>query len=770
MRPWAIPYVLRSCCGVGFLASICFASGCHRSEETPPQTAIAAESRASFSHFIVDAHPPGGKQCCTDVAAVGDVNGDGYLDLVIGSEDADGAGLVWYEYPSWQRHDIARGAFTTDGQVVDFDSDGDLDVVVGEVNRGVMWFEQGSTTDEWTAREIGAGYAHDIVVGDLDADGHPDVAVADKKRVVALYRGGAAFRREEVLSRAGEGLHLADLDRDGDMDLLYANTWIERSNTAGQTTWTVHEIDPAWTSDTRIQTAHIDADGKLDVVLSGSEGESRLAWFEVAAGENSVWIRHEIGAESYVGVHSLRVADFDLDGDLDIVAAEMATSPNKRIVVHLNEGNGSSWQRVLLATHGSHNMVVADVDADGDPDLLGKNYEGKGRFIEYWQNRSGELRLVPQRSVTSSADGARWEYQPIDLSRPASDARKFGLLIHDVNQDGLTDVIAGGSIYLNPGSGGQQDWRRIIATAGDIIHVTPVSRFGWPVMLAIQAEALDVVETKSSNATEWNEYQLHSLPNGRTQGFTTVTLPDENAYDLYFTHATSLFRVRVSGDSPRKWPMLELRDDVQEEAVAAGDLDGDGQIDLLAVALDGKRLLWMTAEERGVTDVRPLGASQRFIDRVAIADLNADGRPDIVYTEETQALEYAARIVWLEAPRAPRRMPWKPHTLATLRSVNSLDVQDIDADGRADLIVAEHTDMSPQSQIQDNFTGIFRNVGSGNFQLEVVEVGPHSSHLGAKVLPGRGDDGSFDIVSVGWAQECCVHRWRRVPQTATTIE
>lgn len=755
---------------IALLGALCLIGACARPEPQPPATAVSRESRESFFHFIVDAHPPGGEECCTDVAAIGDLNGDGYLDLVIGSEGAKGAGLVWYQYPNWERHDIARGAFTTDGHAIDFDADGDLDIVVGEIERGTMWFENVRNGREWTPHLIGAGYAHDIAIADLDGDRALDVVVADKKRVIAYFNAGNTFRREEIVTRAGEGLQAIDIDADGDIDLLYSNAWIENTGSAGK--WVVHEIDPTWTADTRIQAADIDGDGRLDVVLSGSEGEAGLAWFswDAAAGPNA-WKKHDIGTETYVGVHSLRVADLDLDGDMDVIAAEMGTSPAKRVVAYLNEGSGAAWQQLTLATHGSHNMVAGDVDQDGDIDLFGKNYDGKGRFIEYWENRTSDLRLVPQRQLTERIDAGEWLYRPIDLQRPATDARKFGLLVRDVNRDGFEDVIAGGTLYVHPGGNGQQPWQRIVATeAGDIIDVTPIARHGWPVMLAITSESLQLIEATSPDASTWTETRLHRLPAGRTQGFTTAPRDGAGDYDLYFTHATSLFRLRVQGDPPRKWRLSELRKDVQEEEVVTGDLDGDGNLDVLVVAEDGKRLFWLKADGEGLSLVRTLGASLRWIDRVAIADLNADGRLDIVYTEETGALEYAGRLVWLEAPADARQMPWKPHTLATFRSLNSLSVQDVDGDGRADIIAAEHTDLSGMQPAEDNFTGIFHNSGDGTFRVEVVEVGPHSSHIGAKLLRTQDAASPFDIVSVGWAQECCVHRWQRVPRSADTTE
>jgi hypothetical protein len=159
---------------------------------------------------------------------------------------------------------------------------------------------------------------------------------------------------------------------------------------------------------------------------------------------------------------------------------------------------------------------------------------------------------------------------------------------------------------------------------------------------------------------------------------------------------------------------------------------------------------------------RLLGAGLHYFDRVAIADLNGDGRSDIVFTEETRDWDYNARAGWLEAPVEPQRtQDWRAHTIVTLRSANSLDVTDFDGDGDADVAVAEHTDMRPGKVAPDNFTGVFLNDGSAHWRLDPVETGPHSSHLGARSADLDGD-GRPELISIGWEQSA-LHLWTRTP-------
>lgn len=728
-------------------------SACHASGDAPRiEPAVAAEGAAFFQRDVIDEHPPGGADCCTDVLALADVNGDGFGDVIVGAEQARGAGLVWYEFPTWQRHEIGRGQFTTDGRALDFDGDGDVDVVVGDTTTGIAWFEQRGA-DAWTKHVIGSGYTHDLAVADFNGDGKLDVVRTDKQQVEIWYADGSSYRREVILERKGEGLAVADLDRDGDIDILFSNLWLENRSGGG---WPMHDIAPNWDIDTRIAVVDMNRDGRADVVLSGSEGEAGIAWFEAPKEPASgSWQQNLIEPGMLVGAHSLAVLDLDLDGDLDVVTGEMHTSPGKRILAYLQGPGG--WTRVLIATHGCHNMMAGDLDADGDIDLVGKNYGGAGRFLELWVNRAAELRHVPPKSAGATS----WRYRPLDPARPDYDRHSFGLIVGDVNSDRVMDVAAGGTLYLQA-AGERWQFQRIAAAPGsDIIHMTTHSHFGMHDLLAVGEEWLHLVSATSPAGKSWKVQQLRRLPPGRTQGYVAGPRAADGSYGFFFTKGTVLFALTVPGSVDGPWKLTRLAGGVEEAGVAVADLDGDGDLDVVTVDESGRRILWLEATPAGRVR-RLLGAGLHYFDRVAIADLNGDGRSDIVFTEETRDWDYNARVGWLEAPVRPQRtQDWRAHTIVTLRSANSLDVTDFDGDGDADVVVAEHTDMRPGKVAPDNFTGLFLNDGSAHWRLEPVETGPNSSHMGARSADLDGD-GRPELISIGWEQSA-LHLWTRMP-------
>jgi hypothetical protein len=349
--------------------------------------ALAAEPAGlTFQHVLVDENPPQNPW----IKIVGDLNADGKADVVIGGSKGP---LVWYRNPDWKKSVIADGGYNTvAGAAVDIDNDGDLDIALG----GVVWFENpGSKSDPskgpWRAHEVEKRRGHDLLAADLNGDGKVDLVMRDQSSFgsktghsVFLYKqvNPDKWTPRELRCREGEGVAIADLNGDGRPDIVIGGSWFENNGDLLEGPWTEHGFSTEWNyPHTKVAIGDLNGDGRPDIILAPAElkgGTHRIAWYEAPADATAGnWTQHIVEEPVETVIHALAVADFDGDGQLDLAAAHMHQGkPPQEVVVYLNTGGGLQWKRQVIATTGSHDIVAADLDGDGRPDLLGANHGG----------------------------------------------------------------------------------------------------------------------------------------------------------------------------------------------------------------------------------------------------------------------------------------------------------------------------------------------------------------------------------------------------------
>jgi hypothetical protein len=709
-----------------------------------------------FTRIVIDQRvAPWGKN-------LADLDGDGFLDVVVGG-GALGRNVYWYHYPSWTRYLIGVRGGGDDVQVADINGDGALDVVVN--GREIVWYENprgsgGDPRGQWTPHTIDVTTgAHDLIVGDVNRDGKPDVIIRQPLGKTILYLQVSPDSWTTVAlptAPPGQGLALADIDRDGRPDIVANGFWLAQPPDPVRGVWALHTFGD-WNNSASVAVADINGDGRADILLAASEtGVGKIAWFEAPADPiRGRWVRHDI--DTVEDVHRLHVVDVNRDGRPDIVFAEMHQSRTRRVGIYYNQGGGLSWKAQILATTGSHNVAIGDVGKEGGLDILGANWDlssPDGGALVLWH-------LAPARPGLLSLD--RWEYIEVDRSRADT---AFGLTFGDLDGDGRPDIVSGPYWYRNPGGDLKGRWVR-----------TEIDR-ETDAMLALDVDGdgrLDVIGQKAAGsgvgvfwykpldapAIWWRRTLIGTLPGGSrdvtSQGSAIAQLNPGPRPQMLFSSDRGIFYFTIPSDpAAGNWPMVQVATDATQEGIATGDLDGDGRIDIVGSTharpdLPGREVAWWRnpGEGRAGWVKRVIGSTPLEIDRVRVADLNQDGRLDVIVTD-TDYQTGTGHLYWFEQQPGGA---WVRHTIADgMGALHSLDVADFNGDGRVDIVVGEHRGRGLRTIIWENVDGGRR------WRSHVVDSGKES-HLGTQVHDLDGD-GALDIVSIAWDKYQYLHLWR----------
>jgi len=352
--------------------------------------------------------PPGGSTQQTG-AVVADFDGDGVNDFILSCRQKPPA-LVWYRrvQAGWDQYVSEKDYLTIEagGAVQDIDGDGDLDVVFGGdwQSSDVWWWENPSPHFEkntpWKRHLIktgGKNQHHDQVFGDFLGTGKQQFAFWNQQAATLFLaevpdesRNAASWPTTPILTNAKpagvpyiEGISAFDVDADGKLDILACDSWFK--HTGGKTFKQVQFAKAGGL----IFAGYFKPSKYPQIVISPGDAGGKVYWYGCTGNpENPTdWQAHELLDRDVIHGHSLQLGDVNRDGHLDIFVAEMAkwserkTEPdNPRATAWLlyGDGQGNFRRTEFSVGHGWHEARLADLDGDGDLDLLNKAYNSPG--------------------------------------------------------------------------------------------------------------------------------------------------------------------------------------------------------------------------------------------------------------------------------------------------------------------------------------------------------------------------------------------------------
>lgn len=332
-----------------------------------------------------------------DHGVVIDFDDDGDLDVITAARGSDE--ITWWNNSGDNTtfgDNLIQDNANTDQvnwlEVLDFDRDRDLDIVyAARAENRIAWLENDGTNTSFTDNQICESGANcdgvrEIQVIDFDRDGDYDIvgAMNDDDEINLFDNDGSNTSFSVTTIGSGANLdqvryiEVIDNDFDGDYDVYYAANAEDRlawlNNSGDNTTFADVQIcESGSTCDQPrdFEVVDFDRDGDYDLVTA-LRNDDILAWFEDTGGFAYHAFSIASGDAAVNGPEHVAIVDYDNDGTLDVL---VASNVDDRLGIWMNSGNNQSFTETLIVdssttADGAWWTDAADFDRDGDLDFF----------------------------------------------------------------------------------------------------------------------------------------------------------------------------------------------------------------------------------------------------------------------------------------------------------------------------------------------------------------------------------------------------------------
>jgi hypothetical protein len=371
---------------------------------------------------------------------------------------------------------------------------------------------------------------------------------------------------------------VADLDGDGHPEVIWGSyDVVALDGATGALKWRAQNGSRVWPG---IAVADLTGDGTLEVIAG--RGSDQLAVYD--RNGNVLWARNPFGSGE---VRTLAVEDLDTDGTLEIVVGRASGGATRQLNVYDAAGNvrpGWPARRDGEAGYGwgmyNENVAVADLDGDGDKELIGPTDTHYVTALDRGGNQ------LPANAIYGA--GKVWSQVGVHVDH-AVDLRGYANcgvehrpnwadsapVVGDLDGDGVREIVMVGNVYncgTNPYT----------------------SLYQMPFVFRLD-------RTRASGAAwDWTVLPAPGAGSG----------PLSEDYDVIETVPPN--------------PVL-------------ADLDGDGKKEILFPSYDGKvHAYWLDRTEHGSWPYDVPGTGIRFASEPAVADLDGDGHAEVLFTSWPQ--------------------------------------------------------------------------------------------------------------------------------------
>ena len=506
----------------------------------------------------------GGHNAMFYATSTGDFDGDGNQDVVTASYDKL---FVYYGNGTgtFDRAPLTVYSYNSNTYVfplaADFNSDGRSDIAFFRTNPQTsqpaiaVYFGNADKTFKVPVFSSPSPMPTDLKAADTDHDGKLDLvgpATSSGNNLIVTYKGdlSGSFTATD---QANAGLAAVsaiplDIDNDGLTDLAYGTSQDLRvmRNLGGGSyaaPLTIATVSFGYSS---VRGADVNNDGKIDLIASQALTSTPVAAVRLGTGGFAFSSAPDITLNTNERANLTAAADLDLDGKKDLVFS----SPN-RTIIHRGAGDGTFSQQTVIADGGGGDAFVSDVNGDGSPDIVANE------SIEFAVVGSGSFSVL-----MNYGDGTFISAPTVRTLSGTKDVETAHF-----NTDTLPDLV-----IVNRGAGG----------GPGPIYVLIQGTAAGPASSGVNFTAAEIVAEKKGLVDPGVDGYAAATADFSSDGKTDIIVAGHGAFGA----ADNALYLRNLGNNTFATSLLRFgTGDIYD--AAAADVNGDGKADMITTGNSG---------------------------------------------------------------------------------------------------------------------------------------------------------------------------------------